>query len=83
MNVCRHSEEEGVRFCEQLVGAPLDRPTDVAGSRFAKLLAGRPRLVESAVEAREPHRLARVQAAATRVASGLEIMGVTPAEEMC
>ncbi len=101
MNVFRHFRDEVVSF--------------------VKLLAGWPRLVESAAEAHEPHRvafylydvaaafhglwnkgkddaslrfliatdaaltaarLALVQATATIIASGLEIMGVTPVEEM-
>ena len=101
--------------------APLDRLADSAELNLAKLLAGWPRLVESAADAHEPHRvafylydvaaafhglwnkgkddaslrfliatdaaltaarLALVQATATIIASGLEIMGVEPVEEM-
>jgi arginyl-tRNA synthetase len=101
--------------------APLDRLADAAELNLVKLLAGWPRLVESAADAHEPHRvafylydvaaafhglwnkgkddaslrfliatdaaltaarLALVQATVTIIASGLEIMGVEPVEEM-
>jgi arginyl-tRNA synthetase len=104
-----------------LARAPLERLADAAELNLAKLLAGWPRLVESAADAHEPHRvafylydvaaafhglwnkgkddaslrfliatdaaltaarLALVQATATIIASGLEIMGVEPVEEM-
>jgi arginyl-tRNA synthetase len=104
-----------------LAKASVERLSDPAEISLIKLLAGWPRLVESAAEAHEPHRvafylydvagafhglwnkgkddarlrflvasdaaltaarLALVQAAATVIASGLGIMGVTPVEEM-
>ncbi|MGE0117590.1 MAG: arginine--tRNA ligase [Dongiaceae bacterium] len=104
-----------------LAEAPVDRLADPAELSLIKLLAGWPRLVESAAEAHEPHRvafylydvagafhglwnkgrddaslrflmasdaaltaarLALVQATAIVIASGLDIMGVTPVEEM-
>jgi len=43
---------------EALVGAPLARLTDPAELALIKLMAGWPRLVESAAEAHEPHRVA-------------------------
>jgi arginyl-tRNA synthetase len=103
-----------------LARAPLRRLSDAAELNLIKMLAGWPRLVESAAEAHEPHRvafylydvagafhglwnkgrddpglrfltsdaaltaarLALVQATATVIASGLDIMGVMPVEEM-
>jgi len=104
-----------------LARARCDRLADPAEIALVKLLAGWPRLVESAAESHEPHRiafylydvaaafhglwnkgkddaslrflmaadaaltaarLALVQATATILASGLEIMGVEPVEEM-
>jgi len=104
-----------------LARAAVDRLADPAELNLIKMLAGWPRLVESAAEAHEPHRvafylydvagafhglwnkgkddaslrflvasdaaltaarLALVQATATVIASGLDIMGVTPVEEM-
>jgi len=106
---------------ESLAAAPLARLTDPAELALIRHLAGWPRLVESAAEAHEPHRiafylqelaalfhglwnkgnddaslrfllddapaltearLALVQAVAFVVASGLTVIGVTPAEEM-
>jgi arginyl-tRNA synthetase len=43
---------------EALVGAPLARLTDPAELALIKLMASWPRLVESAAEAHEPHRVA-------------------------
>jgi arginyl-tRNA synthetase len=43
---------------EALAEAPLDRLTDPAELALIKLMAGWPRLVENAAEAREPHRVA-------------------------
>ena len=104
-----------------LAKAELNRLTDPAELALIKLMAGWPRLVESAAESHEPHRvafylydvaaafhglwtkgkdetslrflvtgdeatsrarLALVQAMAFVIASGLEIMGVVPVEEM-
>ncbi len=104
-----------------LAGADLARLTDSGELDLIKLLAEWPRLLESAAEAHEPHRvafylydlagafhgqwnkgkdhaelrfllpddpvltaarLALVQAVAFVVASGLEIFGVTPVEEL-
>jgi arginyl-tRNA synthetase len=106
---------------ESLASAPLARLTDPAELALIRHLAGWPRLVESAAEAHEPHRiafylqelaalfhglwnkgnddaslrfllddapaltearLALVRAVAVVVASGLTVIGVTPAEEM-
>jgi arginyl-tRNA synthetase len=106
---------------EATTTAPLDRVIDPDELSLAKLLAGRPRLVESAAVAHVPYRIAfdrydvagafhgpwnkgkddaslrfliaidaaltaarpaLVQATATIVVCGLEIMGVTPVEEM-
>jgi arginyl-tRNA synthetase len=100
---------------------PLGRLTDSAELALIRMLAGWPRLVESAAEAHEPHRVAfylydlaagfhglwnkgkdearlrflleddrelsvarlgLVRAVATVVASGLEVFGVEPVEEM-
>jgi arginyl-tRNA synthetase len=104
-----------------LAGADLNRLTDSGELDLIKLLAEWPRLLESAAEAHEPHRvafylydlaaafhgqwnkgkdhaelrfllpddavltaarLALVQAVALVIASGLEIFGVTPVEEL-
>lgn len=104
-----------------LAGASVARLTDSDELDLIKLMAGWPRLVESAAEAHEPHRvafylfevaaafhalwnkgkddaslrflvagdreltaarLALVQAVAIVIASGLQIMGVEPVEEM-
>jgi arginyl-tRNA synthetase len=104
-----------------LAGAKLELLADPAELALIRLLAGWPRLVESAAEAHEPHRiafylqevaaqfhllwtkgrdeaqlrfiisgdpdltrarLALVRGVAIVVASGLAVMGVTPAEEM-
>jgi len=123
-SVMRHAQSEMPNIDAApaaLARAPLDRLADAAELNLVKLLAGWPRLVESAAEAHEPHRLAfylydvaaafhglwnkgkddaslrflmaadaaltaarlaLVQAAATIIASGLEIMGVEPVEEM-
>ena len=106
---------------EALAGAELGRLTQAGEIALIKTLAGWPRLVESAAQAHEPHRvafylyelasefhalwnrgnedpglrfivvddpmltaarLALVQGLATVVASGLELFGVEPAEEM-
>ncbi len=106
---------------EALAGAELGRLTQAGEVALIKTLAGWPRLVESAAQAHEPHRvafylyelasefhalwnrgnedpglrfivvddptltaarLALVQGVATVVASGLELFGVEPAEEM-
>jgi len=123
-SVMRHAQSEMPNIDvapAALARASLDRLADSAEINLAKLLAGWPRLVESAAEAHEPHRiafylydaaaafhglwnkgkddaslrflmvadaaltaarLALVQATATIIASGLEIMGVEPLEEM-
>ncbi|MEQ8697147.1 MAG: arginine--tRNA ligase [Bauldia litoralis] len=104
-----------------LASAPVDRLTDKGELSLIKRLAGWPRIIESAAEAHEPHRiafylydiaadfhahwnrgredprlrfvaeddaeltlarLALVRAVGTVVASGLEIFGVEPVEEM-
>jgi arginyl-tRNA synthetase len=104
-----------------LAQAPLERLADEAELEVMKLMASWPRIVESAAEGREPHRvafylydlaaafhglwnrgntdatlrflvegdaqltearLALVKAVATVIASGLEVMGVVPVEEM-
>jgi arginyl-tRNA synthetase len=123
-SVMRHAAEElpadGLSDTA-LAGADLALLTDPAELSLIRLLAGWPRLVESAAEAHEPHRiafylqevaaafhllwtkgrdeaqlrfiisgdpgltrarLALVRGAAIVVASGLAVMGVTPAEEM-
>ncbi len=106
---------------EALAGAELGRLTQAGEIALIKTLAGWPRLVESAAQAHEPHRvafylyelasefhalwnrgnedpglrfivvddpmltaarLALVQGLATVVASGLELFGVEPVEEM-
>jgi arginyl-tRNA synthetase len=106
---------------ESLATAPLARLTDPAELALIRHIAGWPRLVDSAAETHEPHRvafylqelaahfhglynkgtedasfrfivsdapeltlarLALVQAVAFVVASGLSVVGVTPAEEM-
>ncbi|MEQ8356943.1 MAG: arginine--tRNA ligase [Kiloniellaceae bacterium] len=123
-SVLRHAAAEmpGVSLdAVALAGADLNRLTDSGELALIKLLAEWPRLLESAAEAHEPHRvafylydvagafhglwtkgkdnaelrfllpddpaltaarLALVQGAAFVVASGLEIFGVTPVEEM-
>jgi arginyl-tRNA synthetase len=123
-SVMRHANDEmpGIDATPSaLARAPLDRLGDPAELALVKQLAAWPRLVESAAEAHEPHRvafylydvagafhglwnkgkdeaslrflmagdtalttarLALVQATATVIASGLEIMGVEPVEEM-
>lgn len=104
-----------------LRAADLDRLTDADELALIKLMATWPRLVESAAEAHEPHRvafylgdlaaafhglwnkgntdigarfivrgdaeltrarLALVRGAATVIAAGLDVLGVTPVEEM-
>jgi len=123
-SVMRHAAEE--LPAEQLsdaalTTAPLARLSDPAELALIRLLAGWPRIVESAAEAHEPHRiafylhevaaqfhllwtkgrdeaqlrfiisgdpdltrarLALVRGVAIVVASGLAVIGVTPAEEM-
>jgi arginyl-tRNA synthetase len=123
-SVMRHARDEMPAIDATpaaLARAPLDRLGDPAELALVKQLAAWPRLVESAAEAHEPHRvafylydvagafhglwnkgkdeaslrflvagdavltaarLALVQATATVIASGLEIMGVEPVEEM-
>jgi arginyl-tRNA synthetase len=123
-SVLRHAAEELPQVDRDpaaLAVAPLHLLADAAELALIKLLAGWPRLVESAAEAHEPHRvafylydvagafhslwtkgkddarlrflvasdaevsaarLALVQATALVIASGLEIMGVAPVEEM-
>ncbi len=122
-SVMRHAQAEmpGIDTAPAaLARAPLSRLSDAAELNLIKVLAGWPRLVESAAEAHEPHRvafylddvagafhglwnkgkddaglrvltsdaaltaarLALVQATATVIASGLDIMGVIPVEEM-
>ncbi|MDP6926681.1 MAG: arginine--tRNA ligase, partial [Rhodospirillales bacterium] len=106
----------------RLANAELDRLTDSAELALIKMMATWPRIVESAAEAHEPHRiayylhdlsslfhalwtkgskedtslrfltkedvaltsarLAMVSALATVIASGLQVMGVVPVEEM-
>jgi arginyl-tRNA synthetase len=104
-----------------LAGAGLTQLSDPVELGLIRLLAGWPRIVESAAEAHEPHRiafylqevaaqfhllwtkgrdeaqlrfivsgdpdltrarLALVRGVATVIASGLAVVGVTPAEEM-
>ncbi len=106
---------------EALAAAPLARLGDVAELDLIKAMAGWPRLVESAAQAHEPHRvayylgdlaarfhalwnkgkddarlrfllpgdrgltlarLALVQGVALVIASGLNVLGVTPLEEL-
>ncbi len=106
---------------EALAGASLERLEDPAELDLIKALAGWPRLVESAAQAHEPHRvvyyltdtatlfhalwnkgkddarlrfidaderelttarLALVQGVAFVIASGLDVLGVTPVEEL-
>jgi arginyl-tRNA synthetase len=123
-SVMRHAKDEMPEIDaipSALARAPVDRLGDPAELALVKQLAAWPRLVESAAEAHEPHRvafylydvagafhglwnkgkdeaslrflmagdtaltaarLALVQATATVIASGLEIMGVEPVEEM-
>jgi arginyl-tRNA synthetase len=123
-SVMRHAAEElpGEGLGDAaLAGAKLELLTDPAELALIRLLAGWPRMVESAAEAHEPHRiafylqevaaqfhllwtkgrdeaqlrfiisgdpdltrarLALVRGVAIVVASGLAVMGVTPAEEM-
>ncbi len=103
------------------VAAPLDRLTEPGELDLIKLMASWPRIVESAAQAHEPHRiafflydvagafhalwnkgkddatlrflleadpeltlarLALVRAVATVIASGLDVMGVEPVEEL-
>jgi len=123
-SVLRHAESEMPAVSLDpvaLAGAPLNRLTDSGELDLIKLLAEWPRLLESAADAHEPHRvafylydlagafhglwtkgkdnaelrfllpddpamtaarLALVQATAFVIASGLEIFGVQPVEEM-
>ncbi|WP_193369193.1 arginine--tRNA ligase [Pelagibius marinus] len=123
-SVLRHAAAEmpGVSLDPvSLAGSDLNRLTDSGELDLIKLLAEWPRLLESAADAHEPHRvafylydlagafhglwtkgkdnaelrfllpddpamtaarLALVQATAFVIASGLEIFGVTPVEEM-
>jgi arginyl-tRNA synthetase len=123
-SVMRHAKAELPRARlgdKALAKAKLSRLTDPAELALIRLLAGWPRLIESAAEAHEPHRiafylqevaaafhllwtkgrdeaqlrfiisgdpgltrarLALVRGVAIVVASGLAVMGVTPAEEM-
>jgi arginyl-tRNA synthetase len=123
-SVMRHAKEElpaeGLSDAV-LAGAKLALLSDATELTLIRLLAGWPRMVESAAEAHEPHRiafylqevaaqfhllwtkgrdeaqlrfiisgdpdltrarLALVRGVAVVVASGLAVMGVTPAEEM-
>jgi arginyl-tRNA synthetase len=60
-SVMRHAAEEfpGTRLeDEALAGAPLDRLDDPLELALIRLLASWPRIVESAAEAHEPHRIA-------------------------
>jgi arginyl-tRNA synthetase len=60
-SVMRHAAEElpATQLSDAaLMGAPLDRLADPAELALIRLLAGWPRLVESAAEAHEPHRVA-------------------------
>ena len=123
-SILRHAEAEipGVALDPvSLAGADLNRLTDSGELDLIKVLAEWPRLLESAAEAHEPHRvafylydlaaafhgqwnkgkdhaelrfllpddpaltaarLALVQAVAFVVASGLQVFGVTPVEEL-
>ena len=123
-SVLRHAAAEmpGIALdAVSLAGSDLNRLTDSGELDLIKLLAEWPRLLESAADAHEPHRvafylydlagafhglwtkgkdhaelrfllpddpamtaarLALVQATAFVIASGLEIFGVTPVEEM-
>jgi arginyl-tRNA synthetase len=123
-SVMRHAAEQlpAARLVDAaLAAAALDRLADPLELALIRLLAGWPRLVESAAEAHEPHRiafflqdvaaqfhllwtkgrdeatlrflitadpeltcarLALVRAVALVVASGLEVFGVAPVEEM-
>jgi len=60
-SVLRHAAAEFPNIAvapEALAAAPLDRLSDPAELALIRLLAGWPRLVESAAEAHEPHRVA-------------------------
>jgi arginyl-tRNA synthetase len=60
-SVLRHAAAEFPDIAvapEALAAAPLDRLSDPAELALIRLLAGWPRLVESAAEAHEPHRVA-------------------------
>jgi arginyl-tRNA synthetase len=60
-SVLRHAADEfpGIDVAPSaLAAAPLDRLADPAELALIRLLAGWPRLVESAAEAHEPHRIA-------------------------
>jgi arginyl-tRNA synthetase len=123
-SVMRHATEElaGVDLSDAaLAGAELAQLSDPVELGLIRLLAGWPRIVESAAEAHEPHRiafylqevaaqfhllwtkgrdeaqlrfivsgdpdltrarLALVRGVAAVIASGLAVVGVTPAEEM-
>ncbi|MBO32717.1 MAG: arginine--tRNA ligase [Rhodospirillaceae bacterium] len=124
-SVLRHATEmfKDIDFTPaRLANAELDRLTDSAELALIKMMATWPRIVESAAEAHEPHRiayylhdlsslfhalwtkgskedtslrflteedvaltsarLAMVSALATVIASGLQVMGVVPVEEM-
>ena len=123
-SILRHAEAEMPAISldpVSLAGADLNRLTDSGELDLIKLLAEWPRLLESAAEAHEPHRvafylydlagafhgqwnkgkdhaelrfllpddpvltaarLALVQATAFVIASGLDIFGVTPVEEL-
>jgi arginyl-tRNA synthetase len=123
-SILRHAEAEtpGISLDPvALAGSDLNRLTDSGELDLIKLLAEWPRLLESAAEAHEPHRvafylydlaaafhgqwnkgkdhaelrfllpdepaltaarLALVQAVAFVVASGLQVFGVTPVEEL-
>ncbi len=123
-SVLRHAAEmwpDVVTTGGALATGPLERLTDPAELSLIKLLAGWPRLVESAAEAHEPHRVAfylydlaagfhglwnkgkddtrlrflqeddrdvslarlgLLRAVAQVIASGLQVFGVEPKEEM-
>ena len=123
-SVMRHAAETFAPeelTAEALTKAPLERLTDAGELGLIKAMAGWPRLVESAAEAHEPHRvafylydlaaqfhalwnkgkddaalrflisgdrgltaarLALIQGVAYVIASGLDVFGVTPVEEM-
>ena len=123
-SVMRHAAETFAPeelSAKALAKAPLERLTDAGELGLIKAMAGWPRLVESAAEAHEPHRvafylydlaaqfhalwnkgkddaalrflisgdrglttarLALIQGVAYVIASGLDVFGVTPVEEM-
>src|SRR5438874_4080099 len=123
-SVMRHAAEQlpAARLTDvALAAAPLDRLSDPLELALIRLLAGWPRLVESAAEAHEPHRiaffrqevaaqfhllwtkgkdeatlrflvlgdpeltrarLALVRSVALVIASGLQVFGVDPVDEM-